>query len=173
MRTITSSRPIHPLAPNVYSSEEVSSREFVQLDYRVVTHFILVYSCGFVSYSHHDNELRFALRFIATKGELQWPFDAKKPTGPTIGDEQRAMMDWLGSSAHGNAEFWNEDEGRPTDIQLQAMFYGFSGDSPERIRQWLDNVLAIDEGFLSRRDKVERATQWLEDMLHKKTARRL
>lgn len=172
MRKITSSRPTHLLAPNVYSSGEVSSGEFVQLDYRVVAHFILVYICKFVSYSHHDNELRFALRFISTKGEHQWPFDAEKPTGPTIGDEQRQMMDWLGSAAHGNVEFWNEDEDCPTDIQSQAMFYGFSGESRERVRQWLDSVYAIDEQFLSD-EKVERVTQWLKHMLGKKTPKHL
>ena len=120
------------------------------MDYLIVTRLVLVYSCGLISYSPHKNELVFSQRLIEAKGVLHLPFDLKTPSGPTIGDEQGKMMDWLSSPVHGEVEFWNEDQARPADIQFQAMFYGFSDDPPERVGQWLDSVLGINGVLLSR-----------------------
>jgi len=164
--SVLGSANLHP-ATYIYSFVQVSSRKLFQLDYLMVARLVLVIGRGLISYSPHMNELGFTLRLIEAEGMLHLPFDFRRPFGPTIGDEQGKMIDWLSKPIHGEPESWNQVEDQPTDIQLQAMFYGFSYDT-ERVSQWLDGVLGMEEGFLSRIDKVKMAMRWLKVSLGKK-----
>ena len=109
------------------TTEKDSTEKFSQLHYLTVKKMVDAYEDGLLSYyTPHENEIRFARRFIETKGALRSPIDPKTLSGPTIGEEQQKMMDWLSSPVHGDVEFWDKKEGRPTTFQCQAMFYGLS-----------------------------------------------